>query len=639
MRPEDLAGFATPSDPQIHPDGTRVAFVVSRMNLDDDRYDRQIWVWDGLEARVFTHGPVDTRPRWSPDGGSVAFLRGSGKEGENAQVAAMPASGGEARVVSSFSLGASEAEWSPDGSVLAVAGTEWAEGWSGLDDDERKRRAKRVTAAGYRFDTQGWLADRTRSVFLVDPTGGQPRRLTAGFRDAGLVWRPDGEAVGFMSARHARAYIDPGVQAWEVPVAGGDAVALTSVGHWDSLHYAPDGTGYLVGMPDLWTYPGVFGVHRIDGRETTPVAADVDRSFDPPSPAVTPAGPQWLADGSFRCVIEDRTVNRIVTVHPDGSWEDTGPDARSITGMTTRSDGSAMALVSSAPTDPGELRWWEDGVERTLTTLNEAFREALIEPEHFIVPHDGVDLDAWVVLPPGVGRVPLLLNIHGGPATRYGWSFFDEFQVYAAAGFGVVACNPRGSSGRGTEFVRVPVGRWGGDRPPDLEDVLAVVEAALERFPRLDPERMGLMGGSYGGFLTARILPVDHRWRSAVAERGLYSFTSFAGTSDIGFRFPRSYLGQWGYDDWSALWEASPLSRAHRITTPCLILHSESDYRCPIEQGEQLFAVLADRGVETEMLRFPGSSHELSRSGKPKYRRERFEAILDWHRRHLDVTT
>lgn len=638
MHPDDLIGFATPSDPQLHPDGVRVAFVVSRMDFEADRYDRKIWLWDGAEARVFTHGPIDTRPRWSPDGNSLAFLRASGKEGEHAQVAVMPATGGEATVVTSLALGASEAEWSPDGTVLAVLGSEWGTG-EDLDDDERTRRAKRVTGAGYRFDTQGWLADRTRSLYLVNPDGGVLRRLTDGHLDGGIVWRPDGSAVGFMSARHDRAHIDPGEQAWEVPVGGGDAAAVSAVGHWDSVHFAPDGAGYLIGIPQLWDYPAVFGVHRLTENGTVPIAGDLDRSFAPPSPAVSPGGLRWLDDGSFRCVVEDRIVNRVVEVRPDGTWEFVGPSDRSVTGMTVRRDGSAMALVSTSPTDPGELRWWEGGEERTLTDLNGEFRAKLIEPEHFLVSRDGVDLDAWVVLPPGDAPVPLLLNIHGGPATRYGWSFFDEFQVYAASGFGVVACNPRGSSGRGTEFVRVPVGRWGEERPPDLEDVLAVVDAALAGFPRLDADRMGIMGGSYGGFLTARILPVDHRWRSAVPERGLYSFTSFAGTSDIGLRFPRMYLGPWDYDDWSSLWDASPLSRAHHIVTPCLIVHSENDYRCPIEQGEQLFAVLADRGVEVEMLRFPGSSHELSRGGRPKYRRERFEAILDWHRRHLDVTT
>ena len=173
------------------------------------------------------------------------------------------------------------------------------------------------------------------------------------------------------------------------------------------------------------------------------------------------------------------------------------------------------------------------------------------------------------------------------------------------------------------------------DRPPDLQDLLAVLAAALDRYPRLDPDRMGIMGGSYGGFMTARILAVDGRFRSAVPERGLYAFTSMTGTSDIGPRFPELYLGAIAPGEVDTLWRASPLSQAHRITTPCLLLHSESDYRCPVEQAEQMFAVLVANGVEVEMLRFPGEGHELSRSGKPVHRRQRFEAIVDWHHRHL----
>jgi dipeptidyl aminopeptidase/acylaminoacyl peptidase len=305
--------------------------------------------------------------------------------------------------------------------------------------------------------------------------------------------------------------------------------------------------------------------------------------------------------------------------------------------MTTRADGSALALVSTSVADPGELHWFEAGEERTVTAINSDFRDTadLVEPEFFTVESDGVQLDVWVFLPVGDGKVPTLLNIHGGPATQYGWGFFDEFQVYAGAGYGVVATNPRGSSGRGEEFVRVPVMRWVEDRSPDLEDLLAAADASLERFERLDGDRLGIMGGSYGGLMSAKILGVDQRWKSAVAERGLYNFASFAGTSDIGFSFPGRYLGDWEYDDWSVLWEASPLRNAHRITTPCLIVHSENDHRCPIEQGEQFFSALIDNGVEAELLRFPGESHELSRSGKPVHRRERFEAILEWHGRHL----
>jgi dipeptidyl aminopeptidase/acylaminoacyl peptidase len=438
-----------------------------------------------------------------------------------------------------------------------------------------------------------------------------------------------------LSARHPERYLDSGTQVWEVPVGGGEARPVVDLGIWGHVSYGTDGTPYVIGIEDVWGFPDVSGLFRVGTHGPEPVAADLDRSLIPATPVVSPAGPQWIDDGSCLVTLEDSSRVPLIRLGPDGEVTELVGGDRSVLGASPRPDGSAFAFAAMAPTDPGELWWWENGEERRLTDLNEEFSGELIEPEHFRVEHDGVELDAWVLLPRGEEQVPVLLNIHGGPATQYGFGFFDEFQVYAGSGYGVVACNPRGSSGRGRDFVKVPVGRWGEERPPDLEDILAVLDAALERFPRLDADRLGVMGGSYGGFMTARILAVDDRFRSAVPERGLYAFTSFAGTSDIGPRFARLYLGDVPEGDVDLLWAASPLSRAHRITTPCLIIHSETDYRCPIEQGEQLFAVLARRGVEVEMLRFPGSSHELSRGGKPGYRRQRFEAILEWHGRHL----
>jgi dipeptidyl aminopeptidase/acylaminoacyl peptidase len=640
MRPDDLTRFATLSEAVLHPDGVRIAFAVSRMNLEDDRYDRHIWLWDGSECRPFTHGPADTRPRWSPEGSHLAFLRASGEPGKPAQVAVMPASGGEARILTDLALGAEEAEWSPEGASLAVVGISWIEELADLDEDERKRRSRRIQRPGFRFDTQGWLHDRYKRVYLVDAESGDVSALTDGDRDTSVVWRPDGGAVGFMSPRHETRYLDAGSQPWEVPIGGGAAVALAEVGHWNLLGYRPDGVPHVVGLPGLWDYPAMVGLFRVDADGPVRLADGLDRGVEAATVTSTPRGPQWLADGAARCVIEDRGTNRVVDIHPDGTWTDVVGGQRVISSMTTRPDGSAMALVSTSVTDPGELCWWDSGNEETLSAINADFRDgvALVEPEYFVVEHDGVEIDAWAFLPPGDARVPLLLNIHGGPATQYGWQFFDEFQVYAAAGFGVVACNPRGSSGRGDDFVRVPVGRWVEERPPDLEDLLAVADAAVERFDRLDSDRQGIMGGSYGGFMSGMILAVDHRWKSAVPERGVYSFSSFAGTSDIGYWFPRMYIGE-PDPERADLWLASPLARAHRVTTPCLLIHSEADFRCPIEQAEQYFSALYTNGVEVEMLRVPESSHELSRSGKPRYRKERFEAIVGWHARHLGLSS
>lgn len=641
MRPEDLTAFASISDPQLHPDGTRIAFTVSRMNFDADRYDRSIWLWDGTTARPFTHGPVDARPRWSPDGTRLAFLRASGEPGKPAQVAVMGADGGEARVVSDFGLGATEAEWSPDGTRLAVVAVAWADEWSELDDDARGKHPRRITKPFWRFDNMGYLHDKTTTIVLLDPDGdADPVRLTDDeHRDGGIVWRRDGGAIGFMSARHDRAGFDSSDQPWEIAVDGGEPVALAPPGMWASMSYSPSGDLHLVGLEDENDYPGIYGLYRVEDGVPVRLAADYDRNLLSPAPSVTPGGPQWLDSGACRIVAEDRGTLVVVEIAPDGSFREILGGTRMITGMTTRPDGSAMALVSVGVTDPGELAWFEGGTETTLTEINAGFRAdgGLVEPEHFVAEADGVELDVWVFLPPGDERVPVLFNIHGGPATQYGWGFFDEFQVYVGAGYGVVATNPRGSSGRGEDFVRAPVGHWHEERPVDLEDLMGAYDAALERFDRLDGERAGIMGGSYGGLITVKILAVEHGFQSAVPERGLYNFLSFAGTSDIGFTFPGRYVPGWSYEDMTPLWDASPLKRAHRITTPCLVIHSDSDFRCPIEQGEQLFHMLIDQGVEAEFLRFPGESHELSRGGKPVHRRERFEAILEWHGRHLGM--
>jgi dipeptidyl aminopeptidase/acylaminoacyl peptidase len=281
--------------------------------------------------------------------------------------------------------------------------------------------------------------------------------------------------------------------------------------------------------------------------------------------------------------------------------------------------------------------WWDRESEGALTDLNSEFiaEAGLIEPQEFTFESDGHEIHGWGFLPEGDEKVPLLFNIHGGPAAQYDWGFFDEFQVYAGAGYGVVAINPRGATGYGYEHVATPIGRWGEEMPPDMLDLTSAPYEAAKQFDRLDLDRLGIMGGSYGGLSTAMVTALDQNYTSAVAERGVYNWLSMAGTSDIPF-FMDLYLETNMPEGADELWRASALARAHKVTTPTLVLHSETDFRCPIEQGQQYFTALYRSGVDTELLIFPsGEGHELSRSGKPKHRVERFDAILDWHENHI----
>ncbi|MDP3983997.1 MAG: S9 family peptidase [Acidimicrobiia bacterium] len=627
MQPTDLAQLQVPSDPQIHPDATGVAYVLTQMDLEADGYRRRIHLHDGSAVKSFTSGPVDFLPRWSPDGNRLAFLRAIDLKKPVPQLAVMPADGGEAEVVTELPLGVEYHTWSPDGRYLCVVGKSWASELAELSDEERSRRARRITRFPYRFDNRGWLHDRRRQIWLIDPSGNEPpRRLTEGDFDENLpAWHPQSDRIAFVTDRHARGGLEPGSDAFEVDLEG-RMRQVAERGGWMATAYSPKGDLHLLGYPET-DYPRLFGLWREEPDGTLMcLTADLDRS------AFSLAGgganlPKWVGD-DFYTVLEDSGRVEVIRIDHGGAPRRVMGGDRVVTSFDAVADRVVAAI--STPTSPGELFDLVNGEEKQLTFHAAGLGFAPQPQAHWRALNEGVEIDAFLMLPEGKGPFPVLLNIHGGPASQYGFGFFDEFQVYAAAGYAVVACNPRGSSGRGLEFEKAVVGDgWG---VVDLADITAVLDDALDRHPQLDRERLGIMGGSYGGFMTAWTIAHDDRFRSAVVERALISFPSFEGTSDIGPIFTPNYVQSSGLE---AKWAKSPLAVADQIFTPTLLVHSEEDYRCPIEQAEQLLVRLLDRGIEAEMVRFPGEGHELSRSGKPRHRVERFEAILDWHGRYL----
>lgn len=593
---------------------------MTEVDSEDDLYRSRIWIATGDEVRSFTAGERDTSPRLSPDGSRLAFLRW--REGI-AQLATIEVDGGEARVLTDFPLGVfGEPEWAPSGSAVAVVGTDWREEWADLDEDERRRRPRRITRRDYRADGLGWRHDRSRFVYLVDPDGAtEPRRLTSGTEDElGPVWSPDGTEIAFLSDTSPRPGFDPDIDIRVASVEDGSIRPGGPRGQWSALGYRPDGV--LHGSGSLsGEFPDLAGLWRFE-PETACVSAGHPRSIL----SLAVGSPRLRFAGSRAIVSDiDGGTAGVIAIDPEGEVTELWNERDVVTGFDLRE--GTLALVSSTVDSPGRVVI-RKGDETTVHADFGGSVPETVEPDHFVIDGPACPLDVWVYLPPGEEKVPLLLNIHGGPASQYGWGYFDEFQVYAAAGYGVVATNPRGSGGGDREFLRAVTGEgWG---TVDVEDVDAAVTAALERHPRLDANRMGVMGGSYGGFLTAWLIAHQDRWSAAIVERALLSWPSFGGTSDIGGWFGDGYLGEPGL-----LWDRSPLRVADRVRTPTLIIHSEQDYRCPIEQAEQYFDMLLRNDVPTELVRFPGEGHELSRKGRPRHREERFEIILEWLGRWL----
>jgi dipeptidyl aminopeptidase/acylaminoacyl peptidase len=633
MIPTDLFRIQWISDARLSPDGRLVAFTVTRLDEDVDDYRSAIWVVpaDGATPpRRFTAGTSkDSAPRWSLDGTRLAFL--SDREGGKAQVYVIDITGGEARKLTAISQGAGVPVWSPDGTRLVTVVRTGGEDDVSQRDKPKTPPARLITKLKYRANGEGFTYDRRRHLFVVDAATGVTHQLTDGdWDDTQPAWSPDGHRIAFVSARHHDRDHGHAEDIFVVDAAGGDPVRLTPGGGTCALPaWSPDGQAIAyLGYADaedaprnsrLWLVPAVGGIPRC-------LTVDFDRHLE----IAETAAPLWQIDGTALVVgVEERGTVGLIQVHvPDGVVTPLVSGRRSVASYSIA--GTTVAFTASEPHRPAEVYVCTAFGERQLSDLNADWRAEveLSEPEHFTVQSGGFDIDAWVMRPVGFEpgrRYPALVNIHGGPFAQYGWTFFDEFQVQAGAGYAVICCNPRGSSGREEAFARAIVGSPG---EPDSADVLAALDEALRCYDFIDATRLGLLGGSYGGYLAAWIVGHTDRFAAAVPERGLYNRYSKDGTSDIWSGYTYLRVRQW--EDPELYWRYSPIAYVRNIRTPLLILHSEEDLRCPIEQAEQLFVALKQMRREVRFARFPGENHELSRSGKPSHRLQRFGYILDW---------
>ncbi|WP_275779479.1 S9 family peptidase [Paenarthrobacter sp. Y-19] len=662
MKPEQLPLLNSVSAPAIHPDGTKAVVSVTRPDFDADTYVGQLWsvpLDNAKYPRRITRGFRDTAPSFSPDGLVLAFLRSD--PGGKPQLFVVESAGGEPQRITNQAAGVDSFVWAPDSHRIAFLARVPERGRYGTVDDVAPgaEDARLITANQYMMNGVGYTADQRQQLFVVEvpELGGEPAVLPRGraaheqptlelpglpaalqltFGDAdhtSPAFSADGGRLYFVAALHEGHDDDLVTSVYRVDAAGGEPVVVepanrtpqtvtdvrpSADGKW--LFYIAQELGDT--GRDFVARNSVLYVMPSAGGEAVALT-DVEH-LDVSGP-LEPSGPD-------RVLVLNTALGSVelLEVVANGDITPLVHGARVVIGASVAANGEIAVSLSDAST-AGDVATLERGELRLLTDFSGALRNnsTVIEPLDFEAESsDGHAVHGWLVIPEGPGPHPVLLNIHGGPFAQYTGALFDEAQVYAAAGYAVVMCNPRGSSGYGQEHGRAIKGRMG---TLDMQDVMAFLDAALASRKSLDPGNVGIMGGSYGGYLTAWIIAHHHRFKAAIVERGFLDPVSFAGSSDIGWFFGREYTG----GSMEQMLAQSPMAFIADVQTPTLVVHSENDLRCPIEQGQRYYAQLKAQGVETALLVFPGEDHELSRSGTPHHRRQRFEHILSWWAKYL----
>ncbi len=669
-QPDDLARLRIPTGPRLSPDGSLAAFTVQTSTATRDEYRHAIWLvsTDGSRpARQATLGSKhDGHPRFSPDGGTLAFLSdrrlavedapGAPKEREDAsQVHLLPLDGGEARRLTDLPRGVEAFEWSPDGRRLVVVTSSF--GATRAEDARRRGMTtpkpdaaresdyRYIDRLGYQYNGRGFTYDRISHLWLVDLETGAARRLTDGeWGEGEPAWSPDGRSIAFSANRRRDHDVRQRSDIWVVDVETGRERRLT--GGEDALFstptWLPDGRrlaafgGRFPGAyyrTDIWLVsadgsdarPG--GGTNLSGRHDVMPASSMNSDVTIGEEARLVASPDgaWLAfsapiDGSYE-------LWRIAT--GDGELERLTRDRHYISSFD-QADGGRIAFLRSTPTATPDLHVLDPGSRgsRRITELNAAVLAELDlrEPveRHWTV--DGREIPGWL-LPAGEGPRPVVTEIHGGPHTLYGWAPVWEFQVLAGAGMSVFYSNPRGSEGYGRAFNEANLGDWG---PGPTRDVLAGVDR-LVADGLADPDRLGVTGGSYGGYLTNWIVAHDQRFRAAMTLRCVADMNLLFLSGDIsGGEWALAEFGRLPWDDPEYFREASPVTYAPQIRTPLLIQHAEHDIRTTIGQAETMFTVLRSLRRPVRLMRVPDETHELTRSGSPFRRVEAMVQVRDW---------
>ncbi len=647
LLPEDFAAIRDVDEPNLSPDGRSVVYVLGTVDLAKDKQPKNLWLaqWDGSENRALTFGEEQqTHPRWSPDGKWIAFLSSRKDERENDQLWILSSAGGEAEKLTAEKGSVDDFAWAPDSKriVLVVH-----------DPDPREPEAKEkekktvpplvIDRFQFKEDIAGYLTDRWSHLKLLDLTSRKTDSLTSGRHDDVLPsWSPDGRQIAFVSKRGDEADRH---ENWDIYLVeakpGAKERQLTTTAEadahpdWESAPaWSPDGktVAYIHGNDPKKISYATHSLATIPaaGGEAKILTGALDRNL---------VQPHWAADGkSIFAVLEDDGAESLVRVPTVAG--DAVPDPpvavvggrRKVTAYDVSRDGKVIARVST-PDRPYEIFAAEEGELRCLTKQNDAFLAQItlcrVEETKF-KSTDGTEVHGFLVYPPNEkagGKLPAILRPHGGPQSQYANEFDFEKQLFAANGYLVVLPNPRGSTGRGTDYAMGIYAAWGS---VDVQDDLAAVDDAIKR-GLADPDRLAVGGWSYGGMSTNYLIATTTRFKAAVSGASISNVLAGYGTD----QYIRDYeyeLGRpWEHPEaWARV--SYPFLHADKIKTPTLFLCGEKDFNVPLLNSEQMYQALQTLGVPTGLVIYPGQFHGIK---KPSYLLDRYRRYLDWFGKYV----
>ncbi len=638
------------ADPRISGDGKHIVYVRRFFDVMTDRSRSNLWIVDsgGTDHRPLTTGNGnDSSPRWSPDGKRLLY---TSRADGSSQLYVRWMDSGQTAKITNLTSSPGNAVWSPDGRWVAFTmfvessseplatmpappeGASWAPS------------PKVITSLQYRADGGGYLTEGHTQLFVVPSEGGSARQITSGaFNvDGAPSWAHDGESLLFASNRREDADFEPlDSEVWEVSVHGGEPKALTK-------RYGPD-NGPLVSPDGEWiSYYGFDDKHvshqitelyvmKRDGSESRSLTASLDRSIN---------HAEWLADSSGLAIsYSDHGKTSVWFVSVSGDEKVLAAESLGGTslgrpyssGSFTISWDKHIAFTHTIPSRPADVWVARDGMQWPATTLNEDLlaHKTLGEVEEirFKSSHDGLELQGWIVKPPGFDeskQYPLVLEIHGGPFADYGYRFSAECQLYAAAGYVVLYMNPRGSTSYGDEFAKHIHHAYPSF---DYDDLMSGVDTVLAA-GYVDPEQLFVTGGSGGGVLTAWIVGKTDRFRAAVVAKPVINWASFALTSDVYTYFCKYWFPVFPWEDYEHYWKHSPLSLVGNVKTPTMLLTGEVDYRTPMSESEQYYQALRLMKVDSALVRIPEASHGIT--ARPSHLIAKIAHILAWFEKYRD---